>query len=98
MGDRPQQGGIGAQPLCPLPANGKGATGSGCRDQTNEAICSKLKRGLRGKSFEASPNPMLIRTLDFTSVPAKNSASTLAESKPTLGPVSSPTARKARIR
>ena len=42
--------------------------------------------------------PMLIRKLDFTVVPAKNAASTMALSKPDIGPQSRPSARAAMIR
>jgi hydrophobe/amphiphile efflux-1 (HAE1) family protein len=63
--------------------------------QTKRQASSKLSRGERGWSLPASPWPRLQRKFDFTDVPAKNAASTLALSKPDIGPQSSPSDRAA---
>src|SRR3979411_2994634 len=66
--------------------------------QTILPACSKLRRGPRGNSFSGSPYPMLQRKFDFQDVPLKKASSTLALSKPDIGPMSSPSARAASIR
>src|SRR3981081_1005177 len=58
--------------------------------QTILPACSKLRRGPRGNSFSGSPYPMLQRKFDFQDVPLKKASSTLALSKPDIGPMSSP--------
>src|SRR5262249_8593071 len=61
-------------------------------------VSSKPRRGLRGNSFVASPWPRLQRKFDLTVVPVKKRASTLALSKPDIGPQSSPNARAASMK
>ena len=59
---------------------------------------SNASRGARGCSFDGSPYPRLHRKFDLTVPSGKNSASTLAWSKPPIGPQSSPSARAAMMR
>src|SRR5690606_15725594 len=56
---------------------------------------SKPSRGERAKMLAGSPLPRLTRKLERIRVPAKNSASTFALSKPDIGPQSRPSARAA---
>ena len=49
-------------------------------------------------TLEGSPCPTLQRKLDFTRPSGKNSASTLALSKPDMPPMSSPSARAASMK
>ena len=59
---------------------------------------SKARRGLRGKIFAGSALPRLMRKFDFQRPSGKNAASTLALSKPDIGPQSSPSARAAMMK
>src|SRR4029077_2524334 len=58
----------------------------------------KSRRGDLGCSKLASPKPRLQTKFDFQEVPSKKAASTLALSKPDIGPQSRPRARAAIIR
>ena len=61
--------------------------------QASQPASSKARRGARGGSLDGSPRPMEQMKLDLTAVPAKNSRSTPALSKPDIGPQSKPRAR-----
>src|SRR5690606_18476771 len=54
------------------------------------AASSKDSRGERGYTAAGSPRPRLTSTLERIEVPLKKASSTLALSKPVIGPVSSP--------
>src|SRR3970040_1918273 len=75
-----------------------GVSLDGGMDQAIRAASSNGSRGERGNSLAGSPWPRLTGKLDRIDVPAKNAASTLALSKPDIGPVSRPRARAARLR
>src|SRR5262249_3746046 len=75
----------------PTPARDRSA-------QTTWHASSQVRRGERECSLLASPWPRLHRKLDFTVVPAKNAASTLALSKPDIGPQSRPSDRAASMK
>src|SRR3970040_2739847 len=75
-----------------------GVSLDGGMDQAIRAASASGSRGERGNSLAGSPWPRLTRKLERIEVPAKNAASTLALSKPDIGPVSRPSARAARIR
>src|SRR5271170_4649388 len=56
---------------------------------------SNVSRGLRGNSLAGSPYPRLHKKFVLTVVPAQNSTSIFAPSKPLIGPQSSPSRRAA---
>ena len=68
------------------------------KPQTMRQASSNDSRGLRANSLVGSPWPRLQMKLVLTSVPAQNAASTLAWSKPLIGPQSRPSARAARMK
>src|SRR5262249_15593805 len=68
-----------------------------CRYSMRQAS-SNVRRGLRGKTLPGSPLPRLQRKFDFQRPSGKKAASTLALSKPDIGPVSMPIARAAMMR
>ncbi len=73
-------------------------SGGAGEDYSSTHASSKSRRGDRGNSPAGSPWPRLQRKLDRQPRSARNSSSTMALSKPDIAPVSSPSARAARIR
>src|SRR5690606_938036 len=67
-------------------------------DHSMRQASSNSSRGARGCTLAGSPMPRLTRKLERIFVPAKNAASTLAVSKPDIGPQSRPSARAGRIK
>src|SRR5690606_25848386 len=58
----------------------------------------KDRQGERGITLAGSPTPRLTMMSERIEVPAKKAASTMALSKPVIGPASRPSERAARIR
>src|SRR5690606_27895365 len=82
-GERQQQGADGVHGMAP--EGGKEAAAQAMRQASSNG-----RRGERGKRLAGSPWPRLTRMLDRIVVPAKNASSTLALSKPVIGPQSRP--------
>src|SRR5262249_10955196 len=78
--------------------DGCAATLTATATQATRHASSNVSRGARGWSLLASPDPRLHRKFDLMVVPAKNAASTLALSKPDMGPQSRPRARAASMK
>src|SRR4029077_7890472 len=67
-------------------------------NQTIRHASSNASRGLRGRSFVASPWPRLQRKFDLIVVPAKNASSTLALFNSDIVPQSRPSERAASMK
>src|SRR5690606_37737000 len=81
-----------------LRAQARTARGGARRAHSMRAASSKDSRGERGNSWAGSPWPRFTRMFECTDVPLKKASSTMALSKPLIGPQSSPSARAATIR